>query len=210
MNFDVIVDFLIDYYGPIPYLVILLILIGCGLGVPIPEDITLVAGGILAYYGVCDVRLMILVCLFGVMAGDTIIFFLGHKYGRKLVKRWPFRLFIDETKIVGIREKLQNHKGKLLFTARFMPGVRSTIFFCSGLLHIPYRKLLIYDGSAALISVPTIILSVYYFGDYIDRVVKMIKRVEGGAFGLIIALIVFLVIRHYYKKKKEQKEERGN
>ncbi|MBU6152947.1 MAG: hypothetical protein KGP28_01475, partial [Bdellovibrionales bacterium] len=59
MDFNFIVDFLIDYYGPIPYLAIFLILLACGLGVPIPEDITLIAGGILTYYGVCDVWLMI-------------------------------------------------------------------------------------------------------------------------------------------------------
>jgi membrane protein DedA with SNARE-associated domain len=199
---DLIVDFLIDYYGPVPYLVIFLILLGCGLGVPIPEDVTLIAGGILTYYGVCDVWVMIGVSLLGVMIGDSFIFWLGHKYGRKLLKKRPFRYFLDESKVEAIRKRLQNHGGKLLFSARFMPGVRSTIFFVSGLAHLPYRKLLIYDGGAALISVPTIIYSVYYFGDFLESVIKWIKKVEGGIVVVIVLAVAIVFFRYWWKKRQ--------
>ncbi len=200
---NLIVDFLIDYAnGPIPYLAIFLILLACGLGIPIPEDITLFAAGVLTYYGVCDVWVMIAVCLVGVMIGDSFVFWLGHHFGRRLLKKWPFRLFLNEEKVDGVRQKLEENGGKLLFAARFMPGVRSSIFFTTGLLHLPYRNLLIYDGLAALVSVPAIVYSVFYFGDLLEQVIKMIKKVEGGILAVIIALILFFVIRHYYKKRK--------
>lgn len=202
MNY--IVDFLIDYSnGPIPYLAIFLILLACGLGIPIPEDITLFAAGVLTYYGVCDVWVMIAVCLLGVLIGDSFVFWLGHRFGRRLLKKWPFRLFLDETKIHGVREKLHKNGGKLLFAARFMPGVRSTIFFTTGLLHLPYRNLLIYDGAAAVISVPAIVYSVYYFGDLLEHVIQMIKKVEGGILAIIVAVILFFIVRHFYKKRGE-------
>jgi membrane protein DedA with SNARE-associated domain len=200
---DFIVDLLIDYYGPIPYVAIFTILLLCGLGVPVPEDITLIAGGILAYYGVCDVWVMIGVGLLGVLLGDSLVFWLGHKFGRRLLKKWPFRMFIDESKIQNIRGKLHHHGGKLLFTARFMPGLRSTVFFASGLLHFPYRKLIVYDGAAALISVPAIVYSVYYFGDFLEHVIRLIKRVEGGIAGLIVALVLFFVVKYWLKHKKK-------
>ena len=203
---DLIVDFLIDYYGPIPYLAIFLILIACGLGIPVPEDITLIAAGILTYYGICDVWVMIFVCFLGVMIGDSFMFWLGHKFGRRLAKKWPFRMFIDEEKIESIRNKLKNHGGKLLFSARFMPGLRSTIFFATGMLHFPYRKLLIYDGLAALISVPTIVYVIYRCGDYIEIVVRWIKKVEGGIVGVILLAILFFVLKYYLKKKKQQEK----
>ena len=201
---DFIVDFLIDYYGPIPYLAIFVILLACGLGIPIPEDVTLIAGGVLTYYGVCDVWVMIAIGLVGVLAGDCIVFWLGHKYGRKLLKRWPFRVFIDETKIEAVRLKLHNHGGKLLFSARFMPGLRSTVFFASGLLHFPFRKMIIYDGLAALISVPTIVYSVYYFGDFLEYVVKWIKKVEGGIAGTLMLIAIAVVAKYYFKQKKKK------
>jgi membrane protein DedA with SNARE-associated domain len=201
---DLIVDFLIDYYGPIPYVVIFLILLACGLGIPIPEDITLIAGGILTYYGVCDVWIMIAVGLLGVMVGDSFIFWLGHKYGRKLLHKRPFRYFLNETKVEEIRKRLENHGGKLLFSARFMPGLRSTIFFASGMLHLPYRKLLIYDGGAALISVPAIVYSVYYFGDFLESVIAWIKKVEGGIVGVIALGLIYFLVKWWLKNRKKK------
>jgi len=201
MNF--IVDFLIDYYGPIPYLAIFLILLACGLGIPIPEDITLFAAGVLTYYGVCDIWVMIGVCLVGVLIGDTFVFWLGHHFGRRLIKKWPFRLFLDEGKIQSVRGRLHKHAGKTLFAARFMPGLRSTVFFTSGLLHLPYRNLIVFDGLAALISVPSIVFCVFYFGDYLEKVIRYIKKVEGGIFALIIAGVLYFVIHHYYQKKRK-------
>jgi membrane protein DedA with SNARE-associated domain len=203
MNY--IVDFLIDYSnGPIPYLAIFLILLACGLGIPIPEDITLFAAGVLAYYGVCDVWTMIAISLLGVMIGDSFVFWLGRHFGRRLILKWPFRLFLNEEKIVSVREKLQEHGGKLLFAARFMPGFRATIFFTTGLLHMPFRNLLIYDGLAALISVPAIVYSVYYFGDLLEHVIAMIKKVEGGIVGVIILVVLFFVVRHFYRKRQKK------
>jgi membrane protein DedA with SNARE-associated domain len=203
MNY--IVDFLIDYSnGPIPYLAIFLILLACGLGIPIPEDITLFAAGVLAYYGVCDIWTMIVVCLFGVMIGDSFVFWLGHHFGRRLILKWPFRLFLNEEKIVIVREKLKEHGGKLLFAARFMPGFRASIFFTTGLLHMPFRNLLIYDGLAAVISVPAIVYSVYYFGDLLEHVIAMIKKVEGGIVGVIVLVVLFFVVRHFYRKRQKK------
>jgi membrane protein DedA with SNARE-associated domain len=200
---DFIVDFLIDYYGPIPYIAIFVILLLCGLGVPIPEDITLIAGGILAYYGVCDVWVMIGVCLLGVLIGDSIVYWLGARFGRKLITKWPFRMFIDETKIRNSRAQLLTHGKKVLFMARFTPGLRSPTYFVSGLLHFPYRKMIFYDGLAAMISVPLIVYVVFRFGDFLESVIHFIKRIEGGIASVIAAIVIFVAVKLWIKHKKK-------
>ena len=206
MDFNLLVDFLIDYYGPVPYVAIFVILLVCGLGVPIPEDITLIAGGILTYYGVCDVKLMIAVGLAGVLLGDSIVYYLGHHFGRRLLNKWPFRVIIDEKRIESIREQLHRHGAKVLFSARFMPGVRSTVFFATGLLHYPYRRMLMFDGLAAILSVPAIVYSVYYFGDFLESVVKWIKKVEGGIIAVIVLVILAVVYKLWSNHRKKGRE----
>ena len=204
MDFNLLVDFLIDYYGPIPYLAIFVILLLCGMGIPIPEDITLIAGGILTYYGVCDVWLMIAIGLAGVLIGDSFVYYLGHHFGRRLLKKWPFRVIINESKIESIREQLHKHGPKVLFSARFMPGVRSTVFFATGLLHYPYRKMILFDGLAAVLSVPAIVYSVYYFGDFLESVVKWIKKVEGGIVAVIALAVIALAYKFWSKHRKKE------
>jgi len=205
MDLNLIVDFLIDYYGPIPYAAIFVILLACDLGIPIPEDITLIAGGILTYYGVCDVWLMIAVGLLGVLIGDSIMYFLGHRFGRKLLKKWPFRTLLDEKRIDSIRTRLHKHGAQLLFNARFMPGVRSTVFFASGVLHYPYRKMLLYDGAAALLSVPAIVYSVFYFGDFLESVIQYIKKAEAGIIVVIVLVLVVAGFKFWKKRKTRSK-----
>ncbi len=205
---DRLVDFLLSFYGPTPYLVVLAILLACGFGLPLPEDITLFAAGLLTYYGVTKIGPMIAICLLGVLLGDTIVFWLGYHYGRKLTKRWFFHKILPDERLNYVSKQLNTKGTRLIFAARFMPGLRSPFFFSAGALHVPFRVFLFYDGLAALISVPTIIGAVYYFGDELDRVVRVIQRVEHGlafgAFGLLFVMVGKWYLGHRKLKRKAQ------
>src|SRR6476620_10465722 len=102
---DRIVDFLLNFYGPTPYFLIFGILLACGLGLPIPEDITLFAAGLAAYYGLTNLWLVILVSYLGVIIGDSIIFYLGATYGRKLAKKWFFSKLLPEERLTIVRSE---------------------------------------------------------------------------------------------------------
>lgn len=199
---DTLVDFLLNFYGPTPYLIVFGILLLCGFGLPIPEDVTLFAGGLLAYYGVVDLWLMIIVGLVGVMLGDSIMWFLGHKYGRKILKQPFFHRLLPDERIKAASLKL-NQRGsrRMLFFARFMPGLRSPIFFTAGLLHVPFSRFFLMDGLAALISVPVFIGSVYYFGDELDLVVRWIKKIEHGIVFVVLGITAVLVYRWWKAKR---------
>ncbi|OFZ81043.1 MAG: SNARE associated protein [Bdellovibrionales bacterium RIFOXYD1_FULL_53_11] len=202
---DFFVDFLLNFYGPTPYLIILAVLLACGLGLPVPEDVTLFAAGLLAYYGVTKLWLIIGISLFGVMAGDCMIFYLGAKYGRKLAKGWFFGRLFPPDRLQAVSDKFKKKGDKLLFAARFMPGFRAPVFFSAGTLHVPFRKFFFYDGMAALISVPAIILAVYWFGDQLDRVVRIIKRIEHGIFFVILAVILAMFLKWYVTHRRIKK-----
>lgn len=75
------------------------VLLLCGFGLPIPEDITLVLCGYMTWmlgsdgsYGNPNVlvALAIAMGLAGVLLGDAIMFTLGQRYGKYLMVRWPF------------------------------------------------------------------------------------------------------------------------
>lgn len=199
---DRFVEFLLNFYGPTPYLIILGILMACGIGLPLPEDITLFVGGVISYYGITDLWVMIAVAMFGVIFGDSIIFLLGAKYGKKLVKKWFFHKLLPDERLEAVKKKFHERGNKLIFAARFMPGFRAPIFFSAGTLHLPYRVFLFYDGTAALISVPTIIGAIYYFGDQLDRVVRVIQKVEHGIVLVIVLALATIVAKWYWTHRK--------
>lgn len=200
---DFLVDFLLNFYGPTLYFLVFGFLLLCGFGLPIPEDIVLFAGGLLAYYGMVDLPLMITVGFLGVMVGDSVMWFLGHKYGRKILKKPFFHKLLPDQRIEFASKRL-NEKGsrRILFFARFMPGLRAPIYFTSGLLHVPFTRFFLMDGLAALISVPAFVGAVFYFGDQLDVVVRWIKKVEHGILFLIIGFVAVLFFKRWNSKRK--------
>ncbi|HAR43934.1 MAG TPA: DedA family protein [Bdellovibrionales bacterium] len=199
---DKLVDFLLTFYGPTPYLFVFGILLACGLGIPLPEDIVLFAAGLLSYYGVTDLIGITVLSFFGVLFGDSIIFFLGARYGRTLTKKWFFHKLLPDDRLSAVQAKFNQRGNKLIFAARFMPGLRAPIFFSAGTLHLPYRVFLFYDGLAALLSVPAIIGAVYYFGDEVDKVVRLIQRIENGIVFVIAVVVLVIMVKWYITHRK--------
>jgi membrane protein DedA with SNARE-associated domain len=207
---DLIVDYLLNFYGLTPYLIIFGILLVCGLGVPIPEDVTLFAAGLIAYYGVSDLTTMIIVSLVGVMVGDSLIFFLGAKYGRRITRRGIFSKLLPASTLDAVGQKFRERGNSLLFLARFMPGLRAPVFFSAGTLHVPFRTFFFYDGSAALLSVPAIVGAVYYFGDDLDRVVRTIQRLEYSIIGAIVLVAAVLFYKWMSNRRKKRVNQAGS
>lgn len=202
-----LINYLLDFYGPTPYFLIFGILLACGLGLPIPEDITLFAAGMISYYGLTDVWTMIAVCMFGVLFGDSLIFLLGAKFGRKLTRRWIFHKLLPDERLEVVQKKFHERGNKLIFAARFMPGLRAPIFFSAGTLHLPFSVFLFYDGTAALLSVPAIVGTVFYFGDRVDQVIRVIQGLEHGIAALIFLVLGIMGIKWYRASRKARLEQ---
>ena len=77
---------LIDFFTGYGYFAVFFVLLICGFGVPIPEDITLVAGGVISGLGYTNEHVMFAVGMAGVLAGDAIMFTIGRVYGKSVLK----------------------------------------------------------------------------------------------------------------------------
>lgn len=204
---DFLVDFFLRFSGPFPYVMVMVVLLACGLGVPIPEDLTLIAAGLLSYYGVADVHLMVVVGLLGVLVGDGTIFFIGRRVGFKIDRIGPLARLLPPDRLEKVRGMLKERGNRVIFFARFMPGLRAPIYFCAGALHLPIRVFVFFDGLAALLSVPLIVYSVFYFGDRLDHVIRVIKNVEHGILVLVVVAVAAAVIRWRLKLRARSRTQ---
>lgn len=185
------------------------ILLLCGFGVPIPEDITLVLVGYMTFKKVGlasdQAALAVIVGLAGVLIGDGTMFTLGQRLGSRLVGVWPFRSILGGGRLEATRSFLASHGPKVLFTARFTPGLRSVVFFTSGTLGTPLKTFLFYDGIAALLSVPALVLSSWYWGAQIDQVIEHAKRAEHGILIVIVVVAALLTLKWWLGHRKKQR-----
>jgi len=133
-----------------PFLILLL----CGLGLPVPEDIVLLVAGAL---GVMDERSWVEVAVLmyaGVMIGDSTIFLAGRFFGGKLRQAVWFQRYFSSVKQAKVEKLFDHYHSFVLFFGRFLPGLRAPIFFTAGSMKVRYWKFFLFDGSAALVSVP--------------------------------------------------------
>lgn len=196
-----VIHFVTSVSGFEAYALILGVLFICGMGVPIPEDITLISAGILAGQQQITFTGALIAGLVGVMIGDTILFCVGQKYGRK-VFTWPvFNRIFTEARVASAEERITKHAKKICFTARFMPGLRAPIFLTAGIMKVPFRVFFLQDGLAALISVPIWIYLGYWFAENIGKALKIAKEVNFVIISVIVIGIVGYFIVHRKKRK---------
>jgi membrane protein DedA with SNARE-associated domain len=177
------------------------ILLLCGLGLPIPEDISLISAGYLAYLGTVELHSIFLVCFVAVLGGDALAFTVGRQFGTKiLASRFGHRYF-NPRRQRRVRAYFRTYGSKVIFIARFLPGLRFSIFLSAGMLHVRPYVFLVYDSLAALLSVPFLVYSAWYFGDRIDHVIKWAKRSEYGILALVGVVLLYVAIKVYRKRR---------
>jgi membrane protein DedA with SNARE-associated domain len=163
------------------------ILLLCGLGLPIPEDISLIAAGYFSWKGVLYVHWAFLICFTAVFVGDTTAFFMGRMFGRRVLASALAQRYFTPRRQLRVRAYFRKFGSKVVLVGRFTPGLRFTIFFTAGTLHLRPTTFFVYDFIAAAFSVPVLVYSAWFFGGQIDHVVSYARRTEHG---LIVAFII--------------------
>ena len=201
--------FLLHLQGPLlslwgPFLILLL----CGLGLPLPEDIVLLVSGVLAAMEGRAWQSVAVVMYAAVLMGDSLIFLGGRRYGTRLLASRLLRPMFSEAKRARVEEFTTRHGAKSLFLARFLPGLRAVVFFSAGSLGVSYLKFLLLDGLAALVSVPVFVWLGHFlwqrFGDDVDSFDAAVARVHDGAvwFGALLLLFVFVQGLRWYRRRQ--------
>ena len=187
------------------YLTLGAILLLCGLGLPIPEDISLICAGYLAHLGIVDVHNVFFLCLAAVLIGDGLAFGLGRWCGQAVLGWKRTQAHFSARKQRRVRAYFRKYGSKVIFVARFLPGIRFSIFFSAGMLRVRPSIFLVYDTLAALVSVPALVYLAYYFGDHIDHVVAWTRRSEYGILGVSIVVMAVVIIKIVRQRRADRR-----
>jgi membrane protein DedA with SNARE-associated domain len=190
------------------YAFVLVALLLCGFGLPMPEDIILVTGGVLAWLAspleVATFRGMlhddglfgmVLVGLVGILAGDSVIFWAGRRFGFRVADFRPLRRVVTPEKLEKV-EKLMRRRGHVVvMLARYLPGIRAPTYFTAGHARIPYWEFLLFDGVAAAISAPLWVCVGFYFGSNIESATRQAQRFGHFILAGMAVVILALALR---------------
>ena len=127
----------------------------CGIGLPLPEEVTLLASGLAVGWGWADYVLASLACVAGILAGDCIIFGLGRYWGRTFMYSRATRWIFTRKRQAKVRRLFSQHHSKTVFLARFFAGIRIVVYAYAGQHGMSWGRFLLLDLLGALISGPT-------------------------------------------------------
>jgi membrane protein DedA with SNARE-associated domain len=196
---DVLVVDLIEHFT---YAGIFLVLFVAGLGLPVPEEIPILAAGALASNGVVRWWLALLVCIVGALAGDTALYWVGRHWGEHVLDWRITRLVLTPDREESCKRAYLRHGVKIVFTARFVAGFRAAAFLTAGVTHVPFRKFLAVDGVAALIGIPLSFGVAFLFTDQLAAIVRGVHRFERILALVVLALVTIVIVFVAYRRSR--------
>ncbi len=180
------------YIEHFTYAGLFVILMLCGLGLPMPEDVALLAGGYLAHRGITRYPVTLVVALAGVIVGDNSLYFIGRGVGSNLLaylglKKSKRHGDGSSNNLERLHAFMHRHGHLAIFYARFFAGFRALVYLSAGSLGVPPSRFFLYDLAGAAISVPVVVTLGYVFGEQIEKVIHYI-----GGFQKVLWIVIAL------------------
>ena len=160
------------------YLGIFIVLFGAGVGVPVPEELPIVASGALAHEQIVRWWLVLPLCWLGVLSGDVVLYTVGRYWGEKILDWRVVRRVLRRERETYLLNAYRRHGVKIVFVARHVMGLRAAAFLTAGIARLPFWKFITVDGGSALLSVPVGFGIGFIFTDQLEQVMRDVHRVE--------------------------------
>lgn len=176
---DSLMAFLHSLQGVEAYALLLGLLVGSGFGLPVNEDILLLGSAALTLKGVMEPVPLVAVAWLGLVTADSLVLHWGHRFGGQLLRHRFLARLMPEARLVAMQAVMRRYGPGFMFVARFMPGLRTPLFFAAGSLKMPYRHLFIFDGAAALVELPLLVYGVRYLGGRWQEILALVQRFQG-------------------------------
>jgi len=185
-----------------PYVGIFILLILGEIGLPFPEDGTLILSGFLIAQKVTQPLPTIMVVYFGLLLTDFSLYWVGKKYGRKVIEHKRFRRTLSAERLLTLEEKFKKWGIYVVFVGRHFLGIRAQIFLVAGVMRMSTLKFIMADAASAILTMTLMVGIGFLGGNSIEILQKDVKRIEH--IGILILAILFTgwMIYKYFRNRK--------
>ena len=175
---------ILSHFG---YLAITLLLIGGGVGMPVPEELIQLTAGYLARRDVLEFAPALAATYGGIVAGDFLLFLLAQRHGDRLLARPSVARLLTPKRRAALESHFTRHAFLTIVVARHMSGFRVPAYILAATHQVRALTFLLADALSALLSVPIVVTLGYLFAARLEEVKKRLHEVE-------IALVVLVVV----------------
>jgi membrane protein DedA with SNARE-associated domain len=186
---------LLDRYG---YAAVLL-------GTFVEGETILILGGFAAHQGYLSFPGVVAAAFVGSVAGDQTAFFVGRRYGQRLLERWPR----FQGGVARATALLTRHETPLLLGFRFVYGIRNVTPIAAGLGKIQAPRFVLFNLIGALAWSALVAAVGYAFGRGFVLVVERARRFEEHAMFTILGLGLLWLGGRYLSRRAAARTRRS-
>ena len=128
-----IIDWIVQTVGALGYFGIFFMMLLESSIFPLPSEVVMIPAGYLCAKGEMNMPLVIVLGIFGSIAGALINYYLAVKLGRKLIIKYGHYVFFSKEKLETVELFFKKHGSFSTFTGRLIPVVRHYISLPAGL-----------------------------------------------------------------------------
>jgi membrane protein DedA with SNARE-associated domain len=167
------------------------------LGLPIPDETLLVFCGYLIFRGHLHFGAAFLAGFAGSVCGISLSYYLGRKFGRKVIHRYGKYLRITPHHVHQVNSWFHRIGAWLLTVGYFLPGIRHFTALVAGMSHLPYRTFAAFAYPGAAMWVGTFLTLGYIFGERWEHTSALVHRYSliATGVGAIVAAVAWWLHR---------------
>ena len=163
------------------------------LGVPIPEEMPIIAAAVLSHEGIVRWWLALPVCLLGVLSGDMVLYWVGRHWGEQVLNWRVVRLVLSPAREQWLEGRVSTactEDGRHGAARHGAPRRRvSDRGHCARAVW----KFVVADAGAAVLGVPLVFGLAYFFTDQIKAIMADVHRAERWL-GLVVLLALATIL----------------
>jgi membrane protein DedA with SNARE-associated domain len=174
------------------------------IGLVLPGELALLLGGVLAQQGRIPLAAAAAVGTVGALAGDAAGFWIGRRWGPRLVASRLGRR-VGPDRLHRVEALLLRGGGRALFVGRCTAGARVVLPGLAGMLGLRYRTFALWTGAAAVLWSAAHVLAGYLAGAGWRHVHHLTGRV---GVGLAVAVAVALAVAWLLRRQSRTRARR--
>ncbi len=164
------------------------------IGMVLPGETALLVAGVFCNpaYGRLDLGVMMLVATVAAIAGDSVGYEFGKKFGPPL-RRSRLGMWVGEHRWATVDGFLHRHGGKAVLLGRLTALLRALMPSMAGMSGMRYRTFLLWNAVGGVIWAPGCVLLGYAFASALNVVGQTLTWAPLAVLGLVV--LVFAVLR---------------
>jgi membrane protein DedA with SNARE-associated domain len=169
-------------------------------GMVLPGETALLVAGVFCQRGVLSLPVMIVVGVVCAVAGDSVGYAFGHRFGPAL-RRSRFGRFVGEPRWGMVDGFIDRHGGKAVLIGRLTALFRALVPSMAGMSKMHYRTFFVWNALGGLIWAPGCVLLGYAFSKSLDVVGRTLTWAPFVLIGVVLVVYIGL---HFRRRRRDR------